>query len=102
LVLSSSLLHHIPLLDGHLHREKKGLQTYGQIEKNGTKLQTRRTKTMAWKDTSDARAIVLDLMIKEMAKNKDKIPSRLVEPLNIISMFSSDIDSKVLVIVRLY
>lgn len=55
---------------------------------------------MAWKVTAKAKAVVLDLMIKEMVKNKDKIPTQLVEPVNNISIISSDIE--VLVIIRLY
>jgi hypothetical protein len=49
---------------------------------------------MAWKDTAVAKAIVLDLMIKEimMVKNKDKIPAQLVELVDNISMISFDIE----------
>ena len=53
-----------------------------------------------WKETAVAKAIVLDQIIKEMVKNKDKIPSQLVGPVNNISTISSDI--KVLfIIIRL-
>lgn len=54
---------------------------------------------MAWKDTAVEKAIILNLMIKKMAKNKDNIPTQLVEPVNNISMISSDIE--VFVIIRL-
>ena len=70
------------------------------IEKKGRELQTWRTKSMAWKDTAVAKAIALDLILKDMVKNKDKIPTQLVEPGNNISMISSDI--KVFIIIRLY
>jgi hypothetical protein len=55
---------------------------------------------MSWKDTAEANAAVLNLIIKEMVKNKDKIPTHLVGPVNNISMISSDIE--VFVINRLY
>lgn len=55
---------------------------------------------MAWKDTAAANAIVLDLMIKEMVQNEDRIPNQLVEPVSNISMVLSDIE--VFVTIRLY
>ena len=55
---------------------------------------------MAWKNTAEAKATVLDLTIKNMAKNEGKIPTQLLEPVNNIIMISSDIE--VFVIIRLY
>lgn len=37
-------------------------------------------------------AIVLDLMIKEMVKNKDQIPTQLVESVDNISRISSEVE----------
>ena len=54
----------------------------------------------AWKYTAEANAIVLQLMIKGMAKNKDEIPTQLVESVNIISLIPSDIE--VFAIIQLY
>ena len=47
---------------------------------------------MAWKNTSEESANILDLMIKGMAKNSDEIPAQLVEPLDNILMILSDIE----------
>ena len=71
------------------------------IEKSGRELQIWRTKSMAaWKYTAEANAIVLQLMIKGMAENKDEIPTQLVESVNIISLIPSDIE--VFAIIQLY
>lgn len=76
------------------------LPTYGQGKKRKrTALANLTNQTMAWKDTAVEKAIILNLMIKKMAKNKDNIPTQLVEPVNNISMISSDIE--VFVIIRL-
>lgn len=98
--LSFSSLRPIPLLDGHFHRLKKQDSNSMDIEKKGRELQTWRTKSMAWKNTAEAKATVLDLTIKNMAKNEGKIPTQLLEPVNNIIMISSDIE--VFVIIRLY
>ena len=62
-------------------------------------LQTWRTKLMAWKDTAVENAILLELAIKEMVKNRD-IPTQLVETVDTISMISSDIE--VFIIIQVY
>lgn len=63
-----------------------------ETEKNETELQIWQTKSMAWKNTSEESANILDLMIKGMARNSDEIPAQLVEPLDNILMISSDIE----------
>ena len=55
---------------------------------------------MAWKNTSEEKASMLDRMIKGMAMNSGEIPARLVEPLDNILMISSDIE--VFVVFRHY
>ena len=55
---------------------------------------------MSWKDTAEANDTVLNLMIRKMVKNTDEIPTHLIEPVNNISMISSDIE--VFVFIRLY
>lgn len=62
-------------------------------------LQTWRTKLMAWKDTAVENAIVLELVIKEMVKDRD-IPTQLVETVDTISMISSEIE--VFIIIQVY
>lgn len=45
-----------------------------------------------WKDTAMEESDVLDLMIREMVKNEDRIPTQLVEPVGNILMILSDIE----------